>query len=142
MVEIPSTPTNETPPLDAIYPVFVPGAQPGDPGRVISLALADYAALMRTGSAQLVATAFDYDDASGILTITLTDGAGVATQELRLGSLFGNSALRSISRPSANTLRFRMADDSTQVIVFPSFPVQTAASFGCETAPSARCVCE
>ena len=51
MVRIPTSATNENPPDSALYVIWVPGAQAGDPGRVITMDLATYQALVTTGPA-------------------------------------------------------------------------------------------
>lgn len=130
MVEIPSNPSNETPPSTAIYPVFVPGAQPGDPGRVISKDLAGYSELIRSGASELVATAFVYDEETGVLTITLSGGDATATQDITLGITLGDSVIRSIATPSAGVLRFTKADGSDVDVDLSGAAPQTDASIG------------
>jgi len=90
LVEIPVTPTNEEPPDNAVFPVFVPGSTPGEPGRVISFSLGEYADLVTQGVNVPVVVDVAYDPVASELVVKYRMGEA-ASQSTILIPRGGNS---------------------------------------------------
>jgi len=85
MVNIPVPATNETPPTNALYVVYVPSAIEGQPGRAISMDLPTFTSLVSHGSPSVVTSAaWDADDNE--LTLTYSQLGTAVDQVIPLAS--------------------------------------------------------
>lgn len=104
MVDIPVPATNEQPPASAVFAIYVPGEQPDNPGRIISMDLATYSALVSAGT-PLWVSGIAYDEDTGIMTVTTSESGTPVDQEitLRLGA--------GVTQPVIGSVRLCFFDD-------------------------------
>lgn len=83
MVEVPSAPSNVTPPDNAMYLAWIPNADPALPGSIIAMDLQKFSTVIQSGN-QLVVTAASYNAETGVLTLTYSNGSAESTQDMTI----------------------------------------------------------